>query len=216
MKNLKRLFVLLFALVLVIPFGVFAEGNDEDNKEEKNATKIDNSKYSKYNTTNFVETLEAENIELKNKDYTENGDQVIIYMFRGQGCSHCREFLTFLNELAADEEYAYKFRLVAFETWKDETNSKLMSQISKTYGEEATGVPYIIIGNQVLPGYSSTYDDQIKSLIDTIYNTKVSERVDAFDNIKEPKDHSVAVGICTVLVIGGIAALAVITRKNNG
>ncbi len=214
MKNLKRLFVLLFALVLVIPFGVFAEeDNDKDDTKEEVVTTKE-TKYSKYNTTNLKETLEAENIELENKDYEENDKQVTIYLFRGQGCPHCQEFLEFLNGLTKDD--GYKFKLVSFETWKDKENNTLMGQIAEQLGVEVTGVPFIVIGDQSFPGYASTYDDQIKSAIDTLYNTPVDQRYDIFENIKEPKNHDLAVGIITVLVIGGLIATTVVTRRNNG
>ena len=215
MKNLKRLFVLLFALVLVIPFGVFAEEETEESVED-DATLVStlDSAYASYNTTNLVETLEAEEIELKNKDYKEDPKQAIIYMFRGQGCGHCQEFLSFLSDLT--EEFGEYFRLVAFETWQDSTNSELMKETAESLGEEASGVPYIIIGDKTFAGYASTYDEQIKSAIMDLYNTDVEKRIDIFANKKEPKDHSVVVGVVSVLVIGGIIATAVITRRNNG
>ena len=212
MKNLKRLFILLFALVLVVPFGVFAE------EEETDGALIStlDSKYADYNTTNLVETLEAEKIELKNKDYTENSKQAIIYLFRGQGGGHCQEFLAFLSDLTEDENYGDKFRLVAFETWQDSANKDLMDEVAESFGEEASGVPYIIIGDKTFGGYASDYDEQIKAAIMDLYDTDVEKRADIFANKKEPKDHSVVVGVISVLVIGGIIATAVITRKNNG
>lgn len=217
MKNLKRLFVLLFALVLVIPFGVFAEDEDNDDTEETAVTATE-TKYSKYKHTNLVKTLEAEGIELQNKDYEENDKQVTIYMFRGQGCPHCQEFLEFLNDLSKEE--GYKFKLVAFLTtfggYKEPENDELMSNVAEQLGVQAQGVPFIIIGDQSFPGYASAYDDQIKSAIDTLYDTPVDQRYDIFENIKEPKNHDLAVGIITVLVLGGLVATAVVTRKNNG
>ena len=209
MKNLKRLFILLFALILVVPFGVLAEEDEEVETTAKAGGILD-----MYNTTNLVETLEAENIELVNKDYTENSKQAVIYLFRGQGCSHCQEFLTFLSSLT--EEYGEYFRLVAFETWKDTANSELMSEVAESLNTEASGVPFIIIGSQFFGGYASDYDESIKQAIMDLYNTDVEKRYDIFANKKEPKDHSVAVGVVSVLVIGGIVAAAVVTRKNNG
>ena len=32
-----------------------------------------------------------------NSEYTENDKQVTIYLFRGLGCTHCKDFLEFLN-----------------------------------------------------------------------------------------------------------------------
>ena len=170
-------------------------------------------KYSKYNTTNLVETLEAEGIELQNEDYTENSKQATIYLFRGQGCSHCQEFLTFLSELT--KEYGEYFKVVAFETWNDNANITLMQEVAKSLGTEAGGVPFIVIGDQAFPGYASSYDDQIITAITNLYNTPSDQRYDVFVNQKEPEDHSLVVGVITVLVIGGIVATKVVTKKNN-
>ena len=73
-----------------------------------NASLID-----EYEHKNFKDTLAAESIELKNKDYKETDDQITIYMFRGQGCAYCRSFLEFLNSIS--NEYGKYFKLVSFE-----------------------------------------------------------------------------------------------------
>ncbi len=211
MKNLKRLFVLLFALVLVLPFSVYAK---KDSKKEEKKVVSAAEKYSKYNHTNLAETLEAEGIELENKDYTENDKQITIYLFRGQGCTHCQEFLTFLSSLT--KEYGEYFKLVAFETWQDSANKELMDSVAEQLETEAGGVPFIVIGDKVFPGYASTYDDQIKDAIMNLYSTPEASRYDIFTNVKEPENHDLVVGIITVLVLGGLVATAVKTRKNNG
>ena len=218
MKNLKKLFILVFALVLVIPFSVFAENDDDTESEAEKVSTVTEPKYNKYKHTNLVETLEAESIELANKDYEENDKQITIYLFRGQGCPHCQEFLEFLNTLT--NEYGDKFKLVSFLTtfngYSEPENDDLMAQIASQLGTEATGVPFIVIGDQAFPGYASTYDEQIIAAIETLYNTPQNQRYDIFDNVKEPEDHSLIVGIITVLVVGGLVATAVVTRKNNG
>lgn len=60
MKKLKYLVILLIA-ILIIPFGVFAEGEEETNTEENTEEK------------------------------TEEKKEVPLYFFRGEGCSHCAE-----------------------------------------------------------------------------------------------------------------------------
>ena len=139
---------------------------------------------SKYNTMNFTETLADEEIELKYTDYKESDDQVTIYLFRGKGCGYCRSFLNFLNDNA--EEYGKYFKVVSFESWYDEDNSKLLSTISSFMGEQAGGVPYIIIGDQVFPGYADSYDDSIKSAITSLYESK--ERYDVFEEYNKAVD----------------------------
>lgn len=60
MKRLKY-FVILLVAFLIIPFGVFAEGEENGNAEE----------------TNTEEKTESK--------------EVTLYFFRGEGCSHCAE-----------------------------------------------------------------------------------------------------------------------------
>ena len=47
------------------------------------------------------------------------------------------------------------------------------------------GVPYIIIGDQVFPGYANTYDDGLKQAIKSLYETKKEDRYDVFEAYNE-------------------------------
>lgn len=135
-------------------------------------------KLEDYKTLNLDEALAEEGIEKAYKDYKETDDQVVIYLFRGNGCGYCRAFLTFLNNSV--EEYGKYFKVVSFETWYDEENFNLMSEVSQFMGNQAEGVPFIIIGDQVYAGYSSEYDDSIIATIKSLYDEK-----DRYDVIKE-------------------------------
>ncbi len=135
-------------------------------------------KLEDYKTLNLDEALAEEGIEKVYKDYKETDDQVVIYLFRGNGCGYCRAFLTFLNNSV--EEYGKYFKVVSFETWYDEENFNLMSEVSQFMGSQAEGVPFIIIGDQVYAGYSSEYDDSIIATIKSLYDEK-----DRYDVIKE-------------------------------
>ena len=160
----KLLGYIVAGLLLVMPTVTFA------------VEKID---LKDYETMGLKETLASEEMELSNADYKETDNQVTIYLFRGLGCGFCRNFLTFLNSIS--KEYGEKFKLVSFETWNDNNNSELLGAISNFIGEPAEGVPYVIIGDQVFPGYTSSYDDGIKEAIDTLYATEVSKRYDVFE-----------------------------------
>ncbi len=147
----------------------------------KAAEKID---VTKYNTLNFKETLEEEEIELKYTDYKETDKQATIYLFRGKGCGYCRAFLTFLNENA--EELGKYFKVVSFETWYDENNGQLLTDVSTFLGQPAQGVPFIIIGDQVFPGYAESYNDGIKSAIKDLYDSE--DRYDVFEAYNDAID----------------------------
>lgn len=137
---------------------------------------------------NFKETLEDEQITESFKDYKESDDQVTIYLFRGKGCTHCRAFLTFLNSIT--DEYGKYFKLVSYEVWYNSDNSELLQKVSKFIGKEATGVPYIIIGKSVFPGYGSNADEEIKKAIKQVYNTKKENRYDVFESMNESESEN--------------------------
>jgi len=140
-----------------------------------------------YTTLGLDAVLESEEMEKEYENYSENDDQISIYLFRGQGCTYCKAFLTFLNSIT--DEYGKYFKLVSFESWYDTDNASLLETLSEFVNNPAQGVPYIIIGENVFPGYASDYDDQIKEAITTLYES--SERYDVIEaynaSLKEAK-----------------------------
>ena len=60
--------------------------------------------------TNLEETLAREGITQNEVEYSENEKQATIYLFRGSGCSHCYDFLTFLNETLGENGQYFKLR----------------------------------------------------------------------------------------------------------
>lgn len=160
----KLLGYLLAALFLVMPVVTFA------------AQKID---LNDYKTMGLKETVENEGLEFASPDYKETDNQVVIYLFRGEGCGYCNAFIKFANELS--KTYGEKFKLVSFEVWQNTDNADLLGAVSSFLEQDAGGVPYIVIGDQVFPGYADSYDDGIKQAIDKLYAQKVSDRYDVFE-----------------------------------
>ena len=175
---------------------------------------------SKYATKGLEATLAEEGMEKAYSSYKENDNQAIIYMFRGNGCGYCRSFLTFLNSIT--DEYGKYFKLVSFEVWNDSANSELMTTISTYMGEAASGVPYVIIGDQVFPGYASTYDDSIKAAIKDLYNKSKEDRYDVFaaynkDITDKEKSEASAVSkpIIWNLIFVSIATIVIVCYINS-
>lgn len=161
----KKIFLVALITLLLMPFTTFAKTT------------------ASYKSKNFIETLEEEDIELKNEDYEETSKQVTIYLFRGTGCTYCRSFLEFLNDIS--EDYGKYFKLESYEVWSDSNNSELLTDVSEFLGQSAGGVPYIIIGNQVFPGYSEEYDDSIKAAIKEEYSK--TNKYDVLEEYEEEK-----------------------------
>ncbi len=82
--------------------------------------------------------------------------KINVYLFRGEGCPHCEEAIEwFEGTLAKDEEYKDLYKLVKYEVWYDEQNADLMDAVAKELGTEASGVPFIVIGNKYFSGFSA-------------------------------------------------------------
>lgn len=198
-KKIKFL-LFLFVVFISIPFNVKAE--------------------EKYNTLNLKETLKEEGIEESFSKYKETDDQITIYLFRGKGCGYCRKFLTFLNSIT--DEYGKYFKLQSYEVWNDKANSDLMKEVADYLGEEANGVPFIIIGDKTFPGFAEQYEEGIKEAITDLYNTKKKKRYDVFTEMKKhPKKDSNATSSISsnafwgMIILNLLFTIITITVINN-
>ena len=195
-KTLKLLAVVLASLVLV-PNVLNAKGIED------------------YETLNYKDTLKAEEIEEQFTDYKETDDQITIYLFRGQGCGFCRAFLTYMNSIT--EEYGKYFKMVTFEVWNDDKNWDLMTDVSNFMNNPAGGVPYIIIGDKVIPGYNERYNDTIKNAIVSEYNKDEDERYDAlyeyFHQKTDVRNTTVIVWNGVFVLIGTVAIIIFVGYK---
>ena len=166
---------------------------------------------------NLKEALQEEQIELSKdfENYKENDDQAIIYLFRGNGCGYCRAFLTFLNSIVG--EYGKYFKVVSYEVWYNEENSKLLDTVSAYLNNPAQGVPYIVIGDKVFAGYAESYDSDIKATIKALYETKKGDRYDVMKEMEEnpnKEDRTTIKTITKNMVLTAIVATIVIVGTN--
>ncbi len=142
-------------------------------------------------------------------------EKINIYFFKGDGCPHCEEAEEFFNSIK--DEFGKYYNLVDYETWYDKENADLMKKVAAKLGEEASGVPYIIIGKKTWNGYASSYNDDITSTIKKEFNKKSNDR---YDVMKEPnKKDNISSDIVAVLIIvlvtSGIVYGIVTARKKS-
>ena len=95
-------------------------------------------------------------------------EPITVHMFRGEGCGYCKAALEFFDSI--EDEYGEYFNLETHEVWYDEDNAEWMQKVAEHFGQEASGVPYIIIGEKTFQGYAESYDDQIISAIKSYYD----------------------------------------------
>lgn len=199
MKN-KFLSIIGLFLLLLIPVHTFATTDETTSKE--------------YVSMNLEETLAEEEIEPVFSDYKETDDQITIYMFRGKGCGYCKSFLNYINSIT--DEYGKYFKVRTYEVWYNSNNSELMTEVSDFLEEPATGVPYIIIGDKVFPGYADVYNEDIKTAITELYNSK--DRYDVLKEIEKEKTLSTIKNIVNtcipaICIIGTIIVLIYTDKK---
>ena len=205
----KFLLLVMISLLCFIPVSV--------NAQEKG-----------YSSLNLDEALTEEGIDHDFSNYEENNDQAIIYLFRGKGCGYCKKFLTFLNSIVDD--YGKYFKVVSYEVWYNQENASLLTKVSNYLGTGAEGVPYIVIGDKVFPGYASSYDEDIKDAIKKQYDSKneydVMKKISVDSNsntkteVKNTKNNStlsvILISIfASIFVIGAIVIIVIFNLKDK-
>ena len=138
--------------------------------------------YAKTEALDLKKTLEAEDIKLKG-DYSESDNQVVIYLFRGQGCSHCKDFLEYLNGIV--EKQGKMFKLRSYEVWNNSDNNELKEKVVETLKIDATGVPLIVVGNDSFYGFDDSTPKKLEKTINSEYKKKKSERYDVIKDASE-------------------------------
>ena len=142
------------------------------------------------------------------EETTDDSKEVNVYFFRGEGCSHCAEAEAWFESI--EEEYGSYFKIVDYETWYNQENSELMQKVAKARGEEASGVPYIIIGNQSWNGFTESYTPEMIEKIKSEFETNVDERYDIMKLLsskstdKDSTGSDVIALIIILVVFGGI------------
>ena len=187
-----------------------------------------NAQEKGYSSLNLDEALTEEGIDHDFSNYQENNDQAIIYLFRGKGCGYCKKFLTFLNSIVDD--YGKYFKVVSYEVWYDQENASLLTKVSNYLGTSAEGVPYIVIGDKVFPGYASSYDEDIKDAIKKQYDSKneydvmkklsVDSNSNSKTEVKNTKNNSILSVIlisifASIVVIGAIVIIVIFNLKDK-
>lgn len=162
------------------------------------------------------DALKEEEIEYDLGDYQESDQKANIYLFRGKGCSHCREFLEYVSKDLIKESGEY-FNLVTYEVWNNEDNKELMDKVAEYLGEEAGGVPFIVIGDKVFAGYAESMNDEMKEAIKKLYDSEdrydVIKKLETDPSVKDKKKSKNDSTMTVVFILFASVALVVLIVK---
>lgn len=136
--------------------------------EEKYNTNIEDNKEDNQRSKKAIREIEG-------IVYDEN--KVNIYEFYGQECPHCIKLNSFFERI--ENEYGNFYKLNKFETWHNSENLEIYKEFASVLGYEAKGVPFIVIGNQVIRGFSESKEQEIIDAITSQYKNSYDVYFDA-------------------------------------
>lgn len=105
-------------------------------------------------------------------------EPVTMYVFYAGYCGYCSALHSYLdNELTKDEAYKDKFNVVYIEIADEKGtaiagNNEMFSVVADHFEYTKGGIPFYIVGDQYLSGYSEELQSSIKKMIDEEYNDK--------------------------------------------
>lgn len=98
-----------------------------------------------------------------------------IYLFYGEGCPHCAAEERFLDLYLDGKDY---IKLHKYEVWHDKENANKYTKIHEILGDKGNGIPYLIIGNNSITGFSDdSTPERIRSTINYYRNINYKDEV---------------------------------------
>lgn len=99
---------------------------------------------------------------------------VNVYMFYGKTCPHCESAYEYLNSI----KDKYNLKIYRYEVWYDSDNQKLMKDVADYLDVNVSGVPFTIIDNTSISGYSEGVTDDTY-----LYHIKQAKKSSFVDNV---------------------------------
>ena len=97
-----------------------------------------------------------------------NNKTVDVYIFYGQGCSHCEKIHEFFDKI--EDDYP-QMNLVKKEIYFDKENALLMQDFCKKINTQVEGVPTVFIDEKMYVGYSLALTVEIEQKIKNCIKT---------------------------------------------
>lgn len=164
--------------------------------------------------------VNAEEKENKDTKVTETEEKITcngkinIYLFWRDGCPYCEAAKTYFSSI--EKSYGECFELKKYNIYESNENANLMEKVGAYFGDDVSGVPYIVIGEKTFSGYASRLNEEIESAIVKYANEEeIFDVMKVLGTKKGKKNNDTFVTIMIILVaVGGMVSLVRTSRSN--
>lgn len=101
-------------------------------------------------------------------------NKINLYLFYSATCPHCHDEMEYLNSIKDD--YKDVLNIYTYEVTKNENNSKMMNATKKVFNVNQPYVPFTVIGEEYIIGFSDTVKTDIKNIIDNYIKEEQIEK----------------------------------------
>ena len=107
--------------------------------------------------------------------FADSKKDLNLYLFYGRECPHCEDLLNYLEPHIKDKD---NIKLYKYEVWHDQKNLEKLEEVHKIMTDSNSGVPYLVIGNTGISGFSEKLTpDKITSSIEYYSHVKFVDKV---------------------------------------
>lgn len=112
--------------------------------------------------------------------------EINIYLFYGEGCPHCKDEKVYLNNYIKENK---DVKLYTYEVWNNAENQEKFLEVQKIVEISSRGVPYLVIGNNVISGFSkNSTEELIENTINYYRNVEYADETGIYLGIVEETD----------------------------
>ena len=112
-----------------------------------------------------------------------DGKVLNMYLFYGESCPHCKEMHEYLDEYLDGKE---NIKLYEYEIYKNKDNANKLRDIIDILDTNESGLPFLIIGNNVITGYAKNVtDERIRNTVNYYQNKRFKDEVGIYLGVVE-------------------------------
>ena len=112
-----------------------------------------------------------------------DGKTLNLYLFYGNGCPHCEGMHEYLDEYLDGKD---NLKLYQYEIYNNKENANKLKDVINILNTDESGIPFLVIGNNVITGYAENVtDERIRNTINYYKNHRFKDVVGIYLGVVE-------------------------------